>query len=389
MNFKRIFLLILDSVGVGEAIDANEYGDSGTNTLKHIMDNYELFIPNLSKLGFLDIPNLSDNPDTDAYYTMAKPTNVGKDSVTMYYEMMGISLETPFKSYYEKAFPREFLELLEKVTGKRIIGNKVGKGVDIINELGERHLEYGSLIIYTSNDSSIYISAHEDVVPIPKLYAYCEKIRRISQDENWKIARVIAKPFSGRVGKFKFTSDIKEYPFRHNKKSVLSTLIENKYSVISIGKSNDIFDCSEISKVLKTQNTNMDTINKLTDIMTKNFTGLCIASLSDFDKMYARDKDLEGFAKAIEEFDIEIPLILNKLDNEDLLIITGDRGNDLLASHNNSTRENVPVMIFSRKIKAPKKMEPLNSLADIGATILDNFELEKLEKGESFLDKLI
>lgn len=389
MNYKRIFLLIIDSMGVGEAIDANEYGDSGSNTLKNIMNNYDLFIPNLSKLGFLDIPNLSDNPNTDAYYTIARPTNVGKDSVTAYYEMMGISLEIPFKVYTEKGFPIELLELIAKVTGRRLIGNMVGNGLKIINELGERHLSYGSLIIYTTSDSTMYVAAHEDVVSIPKLYTYCEKIRRITQDEKYKIARIVAKPFNGRPGKFKFTNDQKEYPFRHNKKSVLSTLIENELNVISIGKSNEMFESHEISKIVKSQNSNMDTINKLTDIMTKNFTGLCIASLSDFDKEFARNKDVEGYAKAIEELDIEIPLILNKLDNEDLLIITGDRGNDLLAQTNNSTRENVPVMIFSRKLKEPKKMEPLNSLADIGATIADNFELEKPEKGESFLDKLV
>lgn len=389
MRFKRIFLLILDSLGVGEAIDANEYGDNGTNTLKHIVENYALFIPNLSKLGFLDILTMNDNKDTDAYYSIIKPQNIGKDSVTMYYEMMGINLEKPFKTYYEKAFPREFLELIEKVTGKRIIGNKIGKGIDIINELGERHLEYGSLIIYTTNDSSIYISAHEDVVPIPKLYIYCEKIRRISQDENWNIARVVAKPFTGKPGKFRFTNDRKEYPYRHNKKSVLKILVENGLNVISIGRSNDLFDNSEITKILKTQNTNMDTISKLTDIMTKDFTGLCIASLSDFDRIYAKNKDLEGYAKKIEEFDIEIPLILNKLDNDDLLIITGDRGNDLFSSHNHGTRENVPLIIFSRLLREPKKLEPIIGLSNIGATILDNFGLEKLEKGESFLDKLI
>ena len=169
MNFKRIFLIVLDSLGVGEALDANVYNDTGANTLKHIMDNYELFIPNLEKLGFLNTINLSDKKEVDAYYTIAKPTNTGKDSLTSHYELMGIRTNKPFKLFTEKAFPRDLLEKIEDATGKRVIGNKVINGEQIINELGERHLSYGSLIIYTSSDSTLQVAAHEDVVPIPKL----------------------------------------------------------------------------------------------------------------------------------------------------------------------------------------------------------------------------
>lgn len=388
MNFKRVFLVVLDSLGVGEALDANEYNDNGANTLKHIIDNYDLFIPNLKKLGFLDTINMSENKDVEAYYTIARPTNVGKDSLTSHYELMGIKSTIPFKTFAEKAFPRELLEEIEKVTNKRVIGNKVINGEEIINELGERHLSYGSLIIYTSSDSTLQVAAHEDVIPLPKLYAYCEKIRKITLSDEWRIARVIARPFNGRPGKFKFTADRCDYAVKPPKKSIMNSLKDNNLSVISIGKINDIFDGEGITKIVKSSFNNIDTLNKLTDIMSKKFTGLCVANLSDFDALYGHNRDIDGYAKAIEELDVEIPLILNKLENDDLLIITADHGNDPTFPGNNHTRENVPVIIYGRRFKEPKKLDILNSMADIGATIAENFEVEMPEIGTSFLDKL-
>lgn len=388
MRFKRIFLIVLDSLGVGEALDANQYGDVGSNTLKHIMDNYDLFIPNLEKLGFVNTINMSDKEDTDAYYTIAKPTNVGKDSLSSHYELMGIKSTTPFKVFVEKAFPRELLEQIEQVTGKRVIGNKVVNGEQIINELGERHLSYGSLIIYTSSDSTLQVAAHEDVVPIPKLYQYCEKIRKLTLVDEYKIARVIARPFTGKPGKFKFTQDRCDYAVKPPKRSVLNFLKDSGYSVISIGKINDIFDGEGITKIVKSSNNNMDTITKLTDIMEKKFTGLCFVNLNDFDSLYGHNRDVEGYGKAIEELDVEIPLILNKLEADDLLIITSDHGSDPTFPGNSHTRENVPVMIYGRRFKEPKKLEPLKTMADIGATIADNFNVEVPEIGESFLDSL-
>lgn len=388
MKFKRVFLLVLDSLGVGESIDANDYKDDGANTLKHIMDNYDLFIPNLKKLGFTDTINMNDNNNVDAYYTIARPTNIGKDSLTSHYELMGIKSTIPFKTFTEKAFPRELLEKIEEVTGKRVIGNKVINGEDIINELGERHLSYGSLIIYTSADSTLQVAAHEDIIPIPKLYNYCERIRKITLSDEWRIARIIARPFNGKPGKFKFTADRCDYSVKPPTKSVMDSLKEKEYSVISIGKINDIFSGQGITKIVKSSFNNMDTLNKMTDIMSKKFTGLCIANLSDFDALYGHNRDVEGYAKAIEEFDVEIPMILNKLDNDDLLIITADHGNDPTFPGNSHTRENVPVIVFSRMFKNPGKLEILNSMADIAATIAENFDVQKPEIGTSFLDKL-
>lgn len=388
MNFKRIFLIVLDSLGVGEALDANEYNDNGANTLKHIMEKYDLFIPNLEKLGFTNTVNMTDKEDVDAYYTIARPTNIGKDSLTGHYEIVGIKSTQPFKTFSEKAFPIELLQRIEQVTGKRVIGNKVVNGEEIINELGERHLSYGSLIVYTSSDSTLQVAAHEDVVPIPKLYQYCERIRQITLADEYRVARVIARPFTGRPGKFKFTQDRCDYAVKPPKRSVMNSLKDNDLSVISIGKINDIFDGEGITKIIKATSNNMDTITKLTDIMSKKFTGLCFTNLNDFDALYGHNRDLEGYAKAIEEFDVEIPMILNKLENDDLLIITADHGNDPTFPGNSHTRENVPVIIFGRKFKEPKKLDILNTMADIGATIAENFGVEKPEIGTSFLDKL-
>lgn len=388
MNFKRIFVLILDSLGVGEAADANNYNDSGANTLKHIMDNYDLFIPNLKKLGFTNTINMDDNPNVEAYYTIARPTNIGKDSISGHYELIGLENKIPFKTFSEKAFPIQLIDTIEKSIGKRLIGNKVTNSDNILEELGERHLNYGSLILYTSGDSTLEIATHEDVVPISKLYSYCEKIRKITEKEEWRVARVIARPFTGKPGKFKFTNDRKDYTLKPQKKSVLNYLKDNNISVISIGKLNDIVDGEGITKIIKSSPTNIDTINKMTDIMAKNFTGVCITNLSEFDTMYGHKRNIEGYATAIEELDVEIPLILNKLNNDDLLIITADHGNDPTFEGTYHTRENVPVIIFGRNFKQPKKLPILNTMADIGATIADNFGVSNTEMGTSFLEQL-
>ncbi len=388
MRFKRIFVLILDSLGVGEASDANNYGDNGANTLKHIIDNCDIFIPNLKKLGFLNTINMDDNPNVEAYYTIAKPINIGKDSISGHYELIGLESKIPFKNFTTTAFPRELIDLIERTIGKRIIGNKVTSGENILNELGDRHLNYGSLILYTSGNSTLEIAAHEDIVPISKLYSYCEKIRQITEQDEWRVARVIARPFSGKNGKYKFTNDRKDYTLKPTTKSVLNYLKDNNYSVISIGKINDIVDGEGITKVIKSSSTNIDTINKLSDIISKNFTGVCITDLSEFDSEFGHKKDIKGYAAAIEELDVEIPLILNRLNTDDLLIITADHGNDPTFEYSDYTRENVPVIVYGRNLKAPKKLPILETMADIGATIADNFEVNNTGIGHSFLDQL-
>lgn len=388
MKFKRIFLMVLDSLGVGEASDAATYGDSGANTLGHIKEKCDLFVPNLAKIGFLNTLNMDENPNVDAYYTIARPNNAGKDTLAGHYEMMGIISNTPFKTFNENGFPIELIDEIEKVTERRVIGNKCSNDNSIINELGERQLDYGSLIVYTSADSDLQIASHEDVVSPEQLYSYCEKVRELTNRDEFLVGRVIARPFVGSKNHFRLdNAGRKDFPVDPPKRTILDELNEENYNVIAIGKMNDIFSKDGINKSLKASN-NLDAINKLTNIMDKNFTGLCMVNLCDFDSLYGHTRDIEGYAKAIEELDVEMPLILNKLNVDDLFIITADHGNDPTFRGNDHTRENVPLIFYSRSFKTPKRLEIQDTLAVIGATIADNFDIEMPEIGTSILEEL-
>ena len=385
MKFKRVFLIILDSLGVGGAIDADSYGDNGANTLGNIVKKYDLFVPNLKTLGFLNTLNMN-NKESEAYYTIARPKNKGKDSLSGHYELMGIENNIFYKVFNENAFPKELLETIVNKINKGVIGNIIGNPTSIINKLGARHLDNGSLILYTTGDSNLEIAAHEDIIPINELYQYAEIIREITKREEWKVGRVVVRQFKGEIDNFKLTN-VRYFTLTPPNKSVLDMLKNKDLQVISIGKIYDLYNGYGITKIIKSDN-NQEGINKLIDIMNKNFTGLCYLNLSDFDTYYGHAKDLNGYAKEIENFDVNIPIILNKLNVDDLLIITADHGNDPTMPGSNHTRENVPVIVYSRIFKEPKQLEVLESLADIGATIADNYDLEKPWIGNSFLDKL-
>ncbi len=387
MKFKRIFLIVLDSLGVGEAADAANFGDKGANTLGNIVANYDLFIPNLEKLGFLNTLTMN-NKESDAYYTIARPKNKGKDCLAGDYELMAIdNANVSYKLFNESAFPREMLENIANNIKRGIIGNIVGNPLEIINKLGDRHKETSSLIVYTTCDSNLEIAAHEDVIPINDLYQYAEIIREITKREEWKVGCVVARPFTGESGNYTLTSNSRIYTLTPPNKSVLDILKNADLQVISIGKVHDIYNGYGITKIIKSGN-NQEGINKLTDIMDKKFEGLCYLNLSDFDTLYGHTRDVKGYAKAIEELDVEVPIILNKLNIDDLLIITANHGCDPTMLNYSHTRENVPVIIYSRLFKEPHQLNVLETLADVGATITDNFELEKPWMGTSFLDKL-
>lgn len=388
MKFNRIFLVVLDSLGVGEAIDAVDYKDNGANTLMHVNEKEELFTPNLKRLGFLDTINMNDNSDVDAYYTIARPTNKGKDSLSGHYEMMGIKNDSNLKSFVEEGIPVELKEKIEKSIGRRvIICNKVASDVDIINEFGQMQIQNAALLIYSNGNSVLKIASHEQILPVDMLYRYCDAIRTITNSYNeYKVARIVAMPFVGnKNGNFRITNNKKEFVMTPPMKSILDHLKENEYSVISIGKVYDLFNGSGITKKIMAQN-NKEAVDKLLEIMDKKFKGICVTNLSDFDT-YGHLGDVSSYKEAIEAFDVEIPMILNTLNNDDLLIITADHGNDPTIG-NNHTRENVPVIIYSRIFKNPGKLEILNTLADIGATIAQNFDVNKLAIGNSFLDNL-
>ena len=387
MKFKRIFLMVLDSLGVGETTDAIEFKDNGANTLGHVVERCNPFIPNLKKIGFLNTLNMSENPNVEAYYTIAKPINAGKDTLNGHYEMVGLKNDIPFKTF-NQGFTYDILAGIEELTGRNVIGNKCCNDDSIIQELGERQYNYGSLIIYTSADSDLQVAAHEDCIPIPTLHEYCERIRALTLKEDYRIARIIARPFNGTKGKYKLiNSGRKDYAIKPPKKTILDSLNENNYNVIGIGKINDIFDGQGINKMIKATN-NSEAINKFTEIIDKNFTGLCMVNLSDFDSLYGHKRDVEGYSRAIEDLDVDIPIILNKLDIDDLLIITADHGNDPTFQGNDHTRENLPVILYSRNFKEPKRLKQFNTLANIGATIAENFDIELPEIGESILNEL-
>ena len=388
MKFKRVFLMVLDSLGVGEALDASNYGDNSANTLKHINETNELFIPNLKKLGFLNTINMSVNEDAEGYYTIARPTNKGKDTLSGHYEIAGVRCSYAFPTFPD-GFPISLIEEIERLTGRKVIGNVSASGTEIIKELGERHMETGELIIYTSADSVLQIAANENVIPLQELYKICEIVRKLtdSRDE-WRVGRIIARPFKGKTrSDFVRTTNRKDFALDPPSKSILEKLEDKKLSVISIGKIYDIFNGKGITKKISSGN-NKEGVDKLLDIMDKKFTGLCFVNLNDFDTLYGHRRDSAGYARAIEELDVEIPMILNKLNNEDLLIITADHGNDPTFKGTDHTRENTPVLIYSRIFKEPKILPIMNTFADIGATIADNFDIDKSMIGTSYLEKL-
>ena len=333
--------------------------------------------------------NMSNNPDTEGYYTMARPTNKGKDTLSGHYEIMGVRCQYSFPTFMENGFPSELISEIEKYTGRGVIGNVAMSGTEIIKVLGERHMKTGELIIYTSSDSVLQVAAHESIIPLEELYKICEIIRKITMTrDEWRVGRVIARPFRGAFSdNFVRTHNRRDFALDPPMKSVLEKIEDKKLSVISIGKIYDIFNGKGITKKISSAG-NKDGVDKILDIMDKKFTGLCFANLNDFDTLYGHRRDSLGYARAIEEFDVEIPMILNKLNNDDLLIITADHGNDPTFKGTDHTRENTPVLIYSRLFKEPKMLPIMNTFADIGATIADNFEVDMPMIGISYMNEL-
>ena len=386
MKFKRIFLIVLDSLGVGEAMDAETYNDKGANTLGHIVDKTDLFIPNFKKIGLLNTLNMN-NLESNAYYTIARPKNRGKDSLSGHYELMGIENLIPYKMFNNQPFPRDMLETIAATLQKPLIGNIIGSDKEVIERLMKRQIETGSLIIYTTGDSNLEVAANEDIISLNKLYEYCEKIRKFTDKEEWKIGKIIAKPFKIVDNKCLLTEDTKSFTLNPPNRSVLDILKKANLQTISIGKINDLYNGIGITKIINAYSNN-EGISKLMDIMDKNFKGLCFVNLNDFDH-FGHERNIDNYKKAIEEFDVEIPLIINKLNIDDMLIITADHGCDPTMPNFNHTRENIPVLVYSRAFTEPKQLDILNTFADVGATITDIFGLDKPWIGKSFKDKLI
>lgn len=384
-DYKRVFLIILDSVGTGEAKDAANFGDVGAHTLKHVIDNTEHQYKNLAKFGLFNVVNNTNFP-TMGYFTKACPISNGKDTLTGHLELMGLITKVPFRTFTATGFPEELIKKLEEETGRKIIGNCNASGTEIIERLGKEHMDTGSIIVYTSADSVLQIAAHENVVPLDELYNICEIARKLTLKDEWKVGRIIARPFIGEPGNFTRTGNRRDYALDPAGKTVLDNLKESNYNVISVGKISDIFNGKGITNSNHT-NDNTDGIRTLIKKMHEEFTGLCFVNLNDFDSKYGHRRNVKGYGDALREFDEAIPHILAKLNEDDLLIITADHGNDPTFKGTDHTRENVPVFVYSNRIKKPGKLDELSTFADIGATIADNFNVDS-PYGESFLDKL-
>ena len=382
--FKRVFLIVLDSCGVGEAKDAKKFGDVGTNTFMHATSAVDQEYPNLKKLGFFNLAN-NQSDETIAYHTKGLELSNGKDTLTGHLEMMGVITEIPFKTF-PKGFPKQLIKEIEKISKRKVIGNCVASGTEIIKKLGDKQIKTGNLIVYTSADSVLQIAAHEDIIPIDELYRICEEVRKVTLKDEWKVGRIIARPYIGENGDFTRTPNRHDYALNPAHKTVLDTLKENKYDVISLGKISDIFNNCGITKFSKTKD-NLDGIKKILKVEDMDFEGICFANLNDYDSKYGHRRDPIGYANALKKFDNYIPQIIDKLHDDDLLIITADHGNDPTYKGTDHTRENIPIIFYHKGIIEGRRLDDLEGFQHIGYTILDNFNLNK-EKTDSILEEI-
>lgn len=384
--FNRIFLIVLDSVGIGEAPDAEKFNDIGADTLGHIAEYRNgLHMPNMGKLGLSNIREIkgidkASNPL--AHYTKMQEASNGKDTMTGHWELMGLYIDTPFRTFEQ--FPDELIHEIETRSGRKVIGNKPASGTEIIKELGSEHMETGNLIIYTSADSVLQIAAHEEIIPIKELYEICEMARELTKDEKYMIGRVIARPFVGEPGAFKRTPNRHDYALKPFGYTVMNALKDENLDVLALGKISDIFDGEGVTEAIRTKN-NEDGTEKFIQSMDRSFHGLNFLNLVDFDAKYGHRRDPNGYGEALEKFDQRLPEIIEKLQEDDLLIITADHGNDPTHEGTDHTREYVPLLVYHNKIRIGKHLPIRKTFADVGASIAENFNVTLPEYGESFL----
>lgn len=385
---KRVFLIVLDSVGIGEMPDAADYMDEGSNTLKAASTSKYFNMPNMAQMGLFNIEGVDCRPQVDnptAAVARMSESSKGKDTTIGHWEISGIISEKPLPTFPD-GFPKELLDKLSEATGRKIICNKPYSGTEVIKDYGREHVETGALIVYTSADSVLQIAAHEDVVPVPELYKYCEMAREICTGE-WGVGRIIARPFEGEYP-FKRTTNRHDYSLEPPKKTMLDTLVENGLQVKAVGKINDIFAGKGISDMVRTKN-NMDGVDKMLDYAKEDFEGLCFVNLVDYDMLYGHRNDVEGYAKALTEFDERIPEILGMLKDDDILMITADHGCDPITPSTDHSREYTPLVMYGKNIKAGVNLGTRETFADIATTVLDYFGLKDDIAGTSMLEDII
>lgn len=390
MKFQRIHVIVLDSVGIGEAPDAAVFGDRGSHTLGHIAEAMDLNLPHLEQMGLGHIAPLkgvATPEEVVGYHTKLEEVSVGKDTMTGHWELMGLKVDTPFKTF-PNGFPQDFLDKISEYSGRQVIGNKPASGTEIINELGEEQLETGALIVYTSADPVLQVAAHTDEISLEELYDICKYIRSITLEEPLAIGRIIARPFHGPTGAFERLNEKRhDYALDPFGKTVMDHLKEAGRDVVAIGKINDIFNGQGITDFVTTDN-NMDGVDKLLEALKEDFTGMSLTNLVDFDAKYGHRRDAIGYGEALEEFDARLPEIIEALAVDDLLIITADHGNDPTFEGTDHTREYVPMLAYSKRLDGNGQLAE-GHFADVSATIADNFEVTQAEHGTSFLADLI
>ena len=393
-KYKRVFTIVIDSLGAGDAVDAAAFGDAGTDTLGHIAESVgNLHIPNLQKLGIANmkpLKNIAPVETPKAYYTRLNEASNGKDTMTGHWEMMGLHITKPFLTFTEHGFPKELIEELEKRTGHKVIGNKSASGTVILDELGEEEIATGNMIVYTSADSVLQICGNEETFGLDELYRCCEIARKITMKDEWKVGRVIARPYVGKKkGEFKRTSNRHDYALKPFGRTALNVLKDAGYDVISVGKIYDIFDGEGITESNRSKSS-VHGMEQTIEIAQRDFIGLCFVNLVDFDALWGHRRNVTGYAQELERFDVKLGELLEVLKEDDLLIITADHGNDPTYTGTDHTREKVPFLAYSSSMKEPKKLKEASTFAIIGATITDNFGLPMPEGtiGSSILEEL-
>ena len=394
MRFNRVFVIVLDSLGIGPMADSARFDDAGADTLGHISETVEhLDIPNLQRLGLANlkaIKQVKPAEHPEGYFMAMNEASNGKDTMTGHWEMMGIRTDKPFITFTEHGFPKELIDELEKRCGRKIIGNKAASGTEILEELGEQEVNEGKLIVYTSADSVLQICGNEETMGLETLYHYCEIARELTMRDEWRVGRVIARPYVGKKrGEFKRTSNRHDYALKPTGPTALNALKDAGYDVISVGKINDIFVGEGITES-NHSDSSVHGMQQTIDIAKRDFKGLCFTNLVDFDALWGHRRNPVGYGEEIEKFDKKLGELLPLLREDDLLILTADHGNDPTYKGTDHTREQVPFIAYSPSDTESGKLDTSDTFAVIGATIADNFGVRMPEGtiGTSILDQI-
>ena len=380
-KYKRVFAIVIDSFGIGAMPDSEKFGDVGVDTYGHIAESVDHFvIPNLQKLGLSNLhPVKGVDPVTEpvGYRAKLRETSNGKDTMTGHWEMMGINTKKPFITFTETGFPKELIdELSRRCDGRKIIGNKSASGTEILDELAEQEINEGKLIVYTSADSVLQICGNEETMGLETLYRYCEAARELTLRDEWRVGRVIARPYVGRKkGEFVRTSNRHDYALKPTGRTALNALKDASYDVISVGKINDIFVGEGITESYRSKSS-VHGMEQTIEIAQKDFTGLCFVNLVDFDALWGHRRNPQGYRDELERFDVKLGELLPFLKEDDLLVITADHGNDPTYTGTDHTREKVPFLAYSPSMKQSKELPEQETFGVIGATIADNFDVE-------------